>query len=104
MELKKDTTNYIEWKEEGKLDMNCRAWKEDKIIATLNTGGTKVLKKDLTIRKLTPKECFRLMGVKDEDFEKIKVNQSDSSLYHLAGDSIVVDILKALYKELIEND
>lgn len=39
MELKKDTTNYIEWKEEGKLDMNCRAWKEDKIIATLNTGG-----------------------------------------------------------------
>ena len=47
---------------------------------------------DLRIRKLTPKECFRLMGVKDEDFEKVKKNQSDSSLYHLAGDSIVVNV------------
>ena len=56
---------------------------------------------ELKIRKLTPKECFRLMGVKDEDFEKIKKNQSDYSLYHLAGDSIVVDVLMAIFKELI---
>lgn len=55
----------------------------------------------LRIRKLTPKECFRLMGVRDEDYEKIKKNQSDASLYHLAGDSIVVDVLMAIYKELI---
>lgn len=54
---------------------------------------------NLKIRKLTPKECFRLMGVKDEDFEKIKVGQSDSSLYHLAGDSIVVQVLMAIYRE-----
>lgn len=60
-----------------------------------------MLKKDLTIRKLTPKECFRLMGVKDEDFEKIKVNQSDSSLYHLAGDSIVCQCLMAIFKEML---
>lgn len=53
------------------------------------------------IRKLTPKECFRLMGVKDEDFEKIAKNQSDSSLYHLAGDSIVVNVLMAIFKEMI---
>ena len=57
---------------------------------------------DLKIRKLTPKECFRLMGVKDEDFEKVKKNQSDSSLYHLAGDSIVVNVLMAIFKEMIE--
>lgn len=56
---------------------------------------------DLRIRKLTPKECFRLMGVKDEDYEKIAKNQSDGSLYHLAGDSIVVDVLKAIFKEMI---
>ena len=56
---------------------------------------------NLRIRKLTPKECFRLMGVKDEDFEKVKVNQSDSSLYHLAGDSIVVNVLMAIFKEMI---
>ena len=56
---------------------------------------------DLRIRKLTPKECFRLMGVKDEDFEKCAKNQSDSSLYHLAGDSIVVNVLMAIFNELM---
>ena len=57
---------------------------------------------DLKIRKLTPRECFRLMGVKDDDFDKVAKNQSDSSLYHLAGDSIVVNVLMAIFKELIE--
>ena len=56
---------------------------------------------DLRIRKLTPRECFRLMGVKDEDYDKVAKNQSDSSLYHLAGDSIVVNVLCHLYKQLI---
>lgn len=56
---------------------------------------------NLKIRKLTPKECFRLMGVKDEDYEKIAKNQSDSSLYHLAGDSIVVNVLMAIFGEMI---
>ncbi len=56
---------------------------------------------DLRIRKLTPRECFRLMGVKDEDFEKVAKNQSNASLYHLAGDSIVVDVIKAILKEML---
>jgi len=60
-----------------------------------------VVVNDLRIRKLTPKECFRLMGVKDEDFDKVAKNQSDSSLYHLAGDSIVVDVIKYVINELI---
>lgn len=51
---------------------------------------------ELRIRKLTPKECFRLMGVKDEDYENIAENQSNSSLYHLAGDSIVITVLMAI--------
>ena len=56
---------------------------------------------DLRIRKLTPKECFRLQGVKDEDYEKVAKNQSNASLYHLAGDSIVVNVLMAIFKELL---
>lgn len=56
----------------------------------------------LRIRKLTPLECFRLMGVKDEDYYKVAKNQSNSSLYHLAGDSIVVNVLMAIFKELIK--
>ena len=55
----------------------------------------------LRIRKLSPLECWRLMGVKDEDYEKIKPNQSESSLYHLAGDSIVVNVLSEIFKKLI---
>ena len=55
----------------------------------------------LAIRKLTPKECFRLMGVKDYDYENCAKNQSDASLYHLAGDSIVVNVLMAIFKELL---
>lgn len=58
----------------------------------------------LRIRKLSPLECWRLMGVKDEDFEKVRNNQSDSSLYHLAGDSIVVNVLMAIFGELFEID
>ena len=56
---------------------------------------------NLTIRRLSTREVFRLMGVKDEDYDKIAKNQSDSSLYHLAGDSIVVNVLMAIFKELL---
>ena len=42
-----------------------------------------------------------IQQVKDEDFNKIAKNQSDSSLYHLAGDSIVVNVLMAIFKELL---
>lgn len=59
---------------------------------------------DLRIRRLTPLECFRLMGVKDDDYYKIAKNQSKTSLYHLAGDSIVVDVLMAIFKEMMEQE
>lgn len=81
---------------------NTRADTSD-YITTSNAGGG-VVKNNLRIRKLTPKECFRLMGVKDEDYERIAKNQSNSSLYHLAGDSIVVNVLMAIFKELLKDD
>lgn len=59
---------------------------------------------DYRIRKLTERECFRLMGVKGENFEKIAKNQSMSSLYHLAGDSIVTACLMAIFGLLLEVD
>jgi DNA (cytosine-5)-methyltransferase 1 len=52
-------------------------------------------------RWLEPKEVFRLMGVKDEDFERVAKNQSDSSLYHLAGDSIITNCLMAIFNEML---
>lgn len=51
------------------------------------------------IRRLTPLECFRLMGVKDCEFHKL--NASNSALYHLAGDSIVVNVLMAIFKQML---
>jgi len=54
------------------------------------------------VRKLTPRESWRLMGVKDEDFDKIANTQSGSSLNHLAGDSIVVNVLMAIFKPMFE--
>ena len=59
---------------------------------------------NLRIRKLTPLEVWRLMGVKDEDFEKCAKNQSNSSLWHLAGDSIITLVLIALFGELLQKD
>lgn len=70
-------------------------------ISTMGGENVGVMMNDLKIRKLTPKECFRLMGVKDKDYDKVAKNQSDSSLYHLAGDSIVVNVLMAIFKEMI---
>ncbi len=49
------------------------------------------------IRKLTPRECFRLMGVSDSDIDKIlSTGIKNSQLYKLAGNSIVVDCMKFL--------
>jgi DNA (cytosine-5)-methyltransferase 1 len=56
---------------------------------------------NLRIRKLTPKECYRLMGFSDQAFDLAQPNQSNSSLYHQAGDSIVVNVLMAIFKELL---
>ena len=189
--LTKNTENYIEWEDGKNIQMNCRAWKDDKVIATLNTGGeTKILIKnatkkgyleatdgdgidissrmkhhrgnvqkdkiqtlttsggndrgvcvgtyqysksdkfmngkdrlqlgkdtsdtlqttpkeaicynDLRIRKLTPRECGRLMNVKDEDIDKLLKNQSNSSAYHLFGDSICTNVLMAIFGELLD--
>jgi DNA (cytosine-5)-methyltransferase 1 len=74
---------------------------------TLTTSGGEnngVVSSDLRIRKLSPRECWRLMGVKDEDFEKCAKNQSDSSLYHLAGDSIVTNCLCYIFNELLKKE
>lgn len=81
------------------------------------------------IRKLTPRECFRLMGVKDADISKIqnyplvptnngdfiapegldakemkKLQISESQQYKMAGNSIVVDVLKGIFTQMFRRD
>ena len=51
----------------------------------------------LRIRKLTPKECWRLMGFEDKEFEKVEGELSNTQLYKQAGNSIVVDVLEEIF-------
>ena len=56
------------------------------------------------IRKLTPRECYTLMGFEEKDFEACDVFQSGSTEYHQAGDSIVVTCLMAIFGRLLMPD
>ena len=57
--------------------------------------------KKFRIRKLTPRECFRLMGVDDKDIDKIQAaGVSNSAQYKLAGNSIVVDVLFHIFRKM----
>ena len=65
-----------------------------------NHGTVTAIDTNLRIRKLSPKECFRLMGFSDEEFAKAESVISNSQLYKTAGNSIVVDVLYYIFKQL----
>jgi DNA (cytosine-5)-methyltransferase 1 len=69
-----------------------------------NHGTVTATNVGLRIRKLTPRECFRLMGMKDEDIEKIMKHQTNAKAYHLAGDSIVTTCLMGIFGEMLGID
>lgn len=55
----------------------------------------------ISIRRLTPRECWRLMGWSDEDIDKaFKANVSETQLYKMAGNSIIVNCLEAIFKNI----
>ena len=104
--------NYITWRnKKGEFNTECnRASLEDDLALTIPTKDqTKValsgVGSKLRIRKLTPKECIRLMGFTDEDYEAMRsIGMSDSAIYHMAGDSIVVTVLIGIFSQLMEED
>ena len=59
------------------------------------------LTKHLRIRKLTPCECYKLMGFTQIDYERCAKIQSNATIYHQAGDSIVVTVLIAIFGKLL---
>ena len=69
---------------------------------TINSAT--LIKTPLRIRKLTPKECWRLMGINDQDFEKAQEVVSNSQLYKQAGNGIVVDVFAAILKGLFKEE
>ena len=59
---------------------------------------------NIRIRKLTPRECWRLMGFDDEDFNKARAVNSDTQLYKQAGNFIVVNVLEAIMGNMFRGD
>lgn len=84
------------------------------------TGAVRVPSKDdqqgtsemsFRIRKLTPRECFRLMGVSETDIDKIQAYRDEegkpisrSQQYKMAGNSIVVDVMAKMFTNLFDKD
>lgn len=70
--------------------------------ANLPTGSYNYQLPNYRIRKLTPKECWRLQGFDDADIDKaIAIGMSNAQLYKQAGNSIVVNVLMAIFKQMI---
>mgnify|MGYP002624488244 CR=1 FL=1 len=65
----------------------------------LDTGNAQAVESNKKIRRLTPLECWRLQGFKDEDFNRVKA-VSDTQLYKQAGNSITVDVLIHLFRKI----
>lgn len=68
---------------------------------TWEVDGVKYL---IRIRKLTVKECFRLMGVSDKDADTMMAVNSQTQCYKQAGNSIVVDVMENIFKQMIPED
>ena len=80
----------------GTLGTNCGS--------STSAGGGTVLMNNLRIRKLTPKECWRLMGFTDEEFNRAAKVNSNTQLYKQAGNSIVVDVLVNIFTNLFKDN
>lgn len=74
-------------------------------LTTVQKDNWVLNKNPIRIRKLTPKECWRLMSFDDESFEKAQnVPTSNTQLYKQAGNSIVVKVLEKIFRNLFNNN
>lgn len=89
---------------EGIYEKANRCYLEDGLAPTLTTQEEKIIT-NYRIRKLTPLECWRLMGFDEEDFYKAQsTGNSNSQLYKQAGNSIVVKVLEKIFRNLLTSN
>ena len=87
-----------------------QVYNQEGVTRALKAGGgsgniPKVVNEEFSIRKLTPKEYFRLMGFDDEDVDKLSANGiSNTQLYKMAGNSIVVNVLEFLFCQMFDSN
>ena len=95
----KDSNGGRQWKQQNRIYDN------NVSISVCTSYNPYYPDNKLRIRKLTPKECWRLMGFDDEDVDKcIKAGISNAQLYKQAGNSIVVNVLEEIFKQLFLNN
>lgn len=106
--MKNKVTVIGKIEKEGLLDIIKRVYDPQGISPTLSTmqGGERQPKimedgNRTKIRRVTPRECWRLMGFTDEDFDKAKEVNSNTQLYKQAGNSIVVQVLEAIFAQML---
>lgn len=82
------------------LHANCGGgWETMWILVFIDMG------KYYRIRKLTARECFRFMGMRDSDVDKIKAaGISEGQQYKMAGNSIVVPVLEGIFTQMFRKD
>ena len=111
IKIKQATKNgYVECKVGGVADLSFpssttrrgRVQDNGDTCPTLMSGESNICKieSQYRIRKLTPKECWRLMAFSDEDFYKAEAVNSNTQLYKQAGNSIVVSVLEAIFRQM----
>lgn len=97
LEIRGDVTNTLTSVEKDNLVMEIQESKElNKWIWEID--GVKYL---IRIRKLTPRECWRLMTFTDEDFDKAAAVNSNTQLYKQAGNAIVKDVLADIIRQML---
>lgn len=106
IEIKNATANYpkgvdITWNDIGDTTDVARTLTTACRTLSKNQMTTGVLENNLRVRKLTPKETWRLMGFDDEDFEKAEKVNSNTQLYKQAGNSVVVNVIEAIFDNLL---
>jgi DNA (cytosine-5)-methyltransferase 1 len=81
-----------------------RVQNDGDVTPTIMASGSEninYIETEYRIRKLTPKECWRLMGYSDRDFEKAAEVNSNTQLYKQAGNAIVKQVLMAIFSQLL---
>ena len=90
------------YREDGQIEQQIELSEREYANAITTVQKDSLVSDSKRILKLTPKECFRLMGFDDSDFEKAEKANSNTQLYKQAGNSIVVPVVEHIIKALFD--
>lgn len=91
-------TEFIE--KDGVFEKSDRCYLPNRVGPTITTGGNEKILDNMRIRKLTPRECFRLQGWTEDYFDRAALVNSDSQLYKQAGNGVTVNVVHAIAEKL----